>query len=85
MPKSQAGSHKEVCPKAVKKSTTGMKKSIEISEPGSDRKYSPIRETRHEDQDDDDDSQYTSVQESESLSLSKSLGQAGSRKHQISI
>lgn len=81
IPKAQAGSHKDICPKAVKR--LSLKKSID-SEQNSERKYSPIRETKKEDltEDDEDESAYTSVQESESLSISNKLAQsAGTRKH----
>jgi hypothetical protein len=62
-PKSEVASHREHC---------GKKPVIRISNAGtpdlhSDRQYSPIKETKKEDSNDSD---YTSVQESESLSVS---------------
>jgi len=51
------------------------------SEKTSERKYSPIRESKHDEE--DSSSQYTSVQESESQSLPRQTGAA--RKHQISV
>jgi hypothetical protein len=54
MKKSQAGSHKDICPKAIKRNNIKVEKSIESLQ-NSERKYSPIRETKQESQDDDDD------------------------------
>jgi len=52
------------------------------SEKTSERKYSPIRESKRDEE--DSDSQYTSVQESESQSLQKQTG-ATRKQHKISV
>ena len=60
--RSQAGVHRKTC---VNTRKAKVRKSMELSsEKTSDRKYSPIRESKHDE--DESSSQYTSVQESES-------------------